>query len=74
VSDRAVVEWDDEPGPGLDDLRHVAAGDAVGVGFLLAGPIAWLLPASADATLVAGYLTLLALPFAAVLLRYALVG
>ena len=53
--------------------RVVAA--TLGLGFLLAGPAAWLLlPASADATLVTGYLTLLGLPFAALLLRYALVA
>jgi hypothetical protein len=53
--------------------RVVAA--ALGLGFLLAGPVAWLLlPPSADATLVTGYLTLLGLPFAALLLRYALVA
>ncbi|AXG06688.1 hypothetical protein DU500_09740 [Haloplanus rubicundus] len=52
-----------------------AAAATLGLGFLLAGPVAWLLlPASADATLVTGYLTLLGLPFAVLLLRYALVA
>jgi hypothetical protein len=56
-----------------DAERAVAA--TLGLGFLVAGPVAWLvLPASADATLVTGYLTLLGLPFAVVLLRYALVA
>lgn len=53
--------------------RAVAA--TLGLGCLLAGPAAWLLlPASADATLVTGYLTLLGLPFAVLLLRHALVA
>jgi hypothetical protein len=52
--------------------RAVAA--TLGLGFLLAGPVAWLvLPAGGDATLVTGYLTLLGLPFAVLLLRHALV-
>ncbi|MEF8857015.1 MAG: hypothetical protein V5A16_06285 [Haloplanus sp.] len=53
--------------------RAVAA--ALGLGFLLAGPVAWIvLPAGGDATLVTGYLSLLGLPFAVVFLRYALVA
>ena len=56
-----------------DAERAVAA--TLGLGFLLAGPVAWwILPAGGDATLVTGYLTLLGLPFALVLLRYALVA
>lgn len=52
-----------------------AAAATLGLGFLLAGPAAWLLlPASGDATLVTGYLTLLGLPFAVLLLRHALVA
>lgn len=62
----------DASGAAGDAERAVAA--TLGLGFLLAGPVAWfVLPASADATLVTGYLTLLGLPFAVVLLRYALV-
>jgi hypothetical protein len=63
----------DTLGAAGDAERAVAA--TLGLGFLLAGPVAWLvLPASADATLVTGYLALLGLPFAVVLLRYALVA
>jgi len=52
--------------------RAVAA--ALGVAFLLVGPVLWLLlPPNGDGTLVAVYLTFFSLPFAAVLLRYALV-
>jgi hypothetical protein len=52
--------------------RAIAA--ALGVGFLLAGPLLWaVLPGGGDATLVVGYLTAVTLPFALVLLRYVLV-
>jgi hypothetical protein len=65
-------EADASGGAGVAE-RVVAA--TLGLGFLLAGPVAWLvLPAGGDATLVTGYLTLLGLPFALVLLRYALVA
>jgi hypothetical protein len=73
--DAAAVEWSDATataGAGRAE-RTVAA--TLGLGFLLAGPVAWvLLPAGGDATLVTGYLTLLGLPFAVLLLRYALVA
>lgn len=65
-------ETDATGGAGVAE-RAVAA--TLGLGFLLAGPVAWVvLPAGGDAALVTGYLTLLGLPFAVVLLRYALVA
>jgi hypothetical protein len=52
--------------------RGVAA--TLGLGCLLAGPVVWsLLPASGDASLVAGYLTAIGAPFGMLLLRYAVV-
>jgi hypothetical protein len=79
VLDRAAATGDEDAGEvdtsGAAGNAERAVAATIGLGFLLAGPVAWLLlPASADATLVTGYLTLLGLPFALVLLRYALVA
>lgn len=63
-----------------DDAHHTpgrierAVAATLGLGCLLAGPVAWLLlPPDGDATLVTGYLTLLGAPFGILLLRYAVV-
>lgn len=75
--DRAAAvetEIDTEASAGVGTAERAVAA-TLGLGFLLAGPTAWLLlPAGSDATLVTGYLTLFGLPFAVVLLRYALVA
>ncbi|AZH25106.1 hypothetical protein [Haloplanus aerogenes] len=76
--DRAAASEDETASEGAHHTpgrieRAVAA--SLGLGCLLAGPVAWvLLPADGDATLVAGYLTLLGAPFGILLLRYALVA
>jgi len=75
VLGRAAAAEGETDASGAAGTAERAVAATLGLGFLLAGPVAWLvLPASADATLVTGYLTLLGLPFAVVLLRYALVA
>ena len=75
VLGRAAAAEGETDASGAAGTAERAVAATLGLGFLLVGPVAWLvLPASADATLVTGYLTLLGLPFAVVLLRYALVA
>lgn len=71
---RAADEHEGETSHHTPGRTERAVAGALGLGCLLAGPIAWLLlPASGDATLVAGYLTAIGAPFGILLLRYAVV-
>lgn len=75
VLDRAAADEGGTAAAGGAGTAERAVATTLGLGFLLAGPVAWLvLPAGADAALVVGYLALLGLPFTIVLLRYALVA